>query len=84
MASMSAREFNQNVSKATRIADKEPVFVTRRGTIEYVLININAYEELQKEKPSLLSVLYMPGVDEIDLESCLEQRKEEPYREVFE
>lgn len=81
MASMSAREFNQNVSKATRIADEEPVFVTRRGKVEYVLISIEEYEGFKKEKLSLYEALQMPEVEDIELE--IAPREIEPFREVF-
>ena len=69
MASMSAREFNQNTSRATRLAQGEPVFVTNRGKIEYVLINIDDYHEIQGiGQSSLLDALQMPEAANIDLE----------------
>ena len=70
MISMSAREFNQNASKATRLAKQEPVFVTNRGKIEYVLINIADYYELQLvNQSSLLEALYMPEAAVIDFDT---------------
>ncbi|MCL1847506.1 MAG: hypothetical protein FWF91_06020 [Coriobacteriia bacterium] len=66
---MSAREFNQNTSRATRLAQEEPVFVTNRGRIEYVLINIDNYYEIQGiTQTSLLGAFHMPEAANIDLE----------------
>ncbi|MFT4259233.1 type II toxin-antitoxin system prevent-host-death family antitoxin [Microbacterium sp.] len=43
---MSAREFNQSVAKAQRVADAEPVMVTRHGEPAYVLLSVAEYERL--------------------------------------
>lgn len=78
---MSAREFNQNISRATRIAREEPVFITRRGTVEYVLVSVDEYRKLQDDRVSLLDAVYMPEAANIDLESGISVRKVE-YRSV--
>ncbi|WP_460004724.1 type II toxin-antitoxin system prevent-host-death family antitoxin [Microbacterium xylanilyticum] len=56
---MTAREFNQSVAKAQRIADDEPVLVTRRGEAAYVLLSVSEYERLAPSAPkkSLLDLL---------------------------
>jgi prevent-host-death family protein len=59
---MTARDFNQSVARAQRIADEEPVLVTRRGEPAYVLLNIDEYQRLRSESPagddrSLLDVI---------------------------
>ena len=46
MAAFSSREFNQYTGRAKTLAKKEPVFITERGTVKYVLLNINDYENL--------------------------------------
>ncbi len=46
MITMTAREFNQSVARAQRIAEDEPVLVTRHGEPAYVLLNIDEYERL--------------------------------------
>lgn len=46
MFTMTAREFNQSVAKAQRIADGEPVLITRHGEPAYVLLSIDEYERL--------------------------------------
>lgn len=43
---MSAREFNQSIARAQRLADDEPVLVTRRGEPAYVLLSISEYDRL--------------------------------------
>lgn len=61
MISMTAREFNQSVARAQRIADVEPVLVTRHGKPAYVLLGIDEYERLAPSAPqkSLLDLLAM-------------------------
>lgn len=65
MATMSAREFNRDVSAAKRAADTGPVVVTDRGEPAYVLLSIRQYRQL-KEKRSLVDRLSMS--DDIDIE----------------
>ena len=61
MFTMTAREFNQSVAKAQRIADSEPVLVTRHSQPAYVLLSIEEYERLAPSAPkkSLLDLLAM-------------------------
>lgn len=65
MFTMTAREFNQSVAKAQRIADDEPVLVTRHGEPAYVLLSIDEYERLAPSAPkkSLLDLLAMSDDD---------------------
>jgi len=51
------------------LAREEPVFVTNRGRVEYVLINIEDYNEIQGlSQSSILEALHMPEAAEIDFE----------------
>lgn len=94
MFSMTAREFNQQVAKAQRIADDEPVLVTRHGEPAYVLLSIAEYERLVPEeepapRQSLLDLLRPPkGVvvdDDGEFDRILEDiRKNDPERPPFE
>lgn len=43
MQSITSREFNQDVGKAKRAAEKEPVFITDRGTPAHVLLTVDQY-----------------------------------------
>lgn len=40
MATMTAREFNRDVSAAKRAADHTPVVITNRGEPAYILLSI--------------------------------------------
>lgn len=62
MFTMTAREFNQAVAKAQRVADSEPVLVTRHGEPAYVLLSAAEYERLKPltGPDSLLELLAMP------------------------
>jgi len=59
MATMSAREFNQDVSAAKRAADDEPVIITDRGTPSHVLLSYREYVDRLAEGPSLADQLSM-------------------------
>lgn len=69
MATISAREFNQDVSAAKRAAVDEPVVITDRGSPSFVLLSIAAYERLVGAPPSLLDALSMPDdTEEIEVD----------------
>ncbi len=97
MFTMTAREFNQSVAKAQRVADDEPVLVTRRGEPAYVLLSMAEYERLKPAQQegtgrapySLLELLSPPdGVefdDDDDFDDILTDiRKNTPDRPPFE
>lgn len=65
---LSSREFNQDVSRAKRAANKGPVIITDRGEPAYVLMSHEAYKRLAGTDASLLELLYYPGADEIDFD----------------
>ncbi|MDR2586751.1 MAG: type II toxin-antitoxin system Phd/YefM family antitoxin [Coriobacteriales bacterium] len=79
MLVMSAREFNQNTSKAKLLAREEPVFVTNRGSIQYVLLNIDEYQSLAKPPRTLADTLAM---DESEYFEYDFPRLEGDFREV--
>lgn len=65
MITMTAREFNQSVARAQRLAEQEPVTVTLRGKPAFVLMNIDEYERLAQVDRRPLSQRLAPpdGVD---------------------
>lgn len=77
---LSSREFNQDVSRAKRAADKGPVVITDRGEPAYVLMRHEAYKRLAGKNQSLLDLLYYPGADEVDFELPL--RSDGTYRPI--
>lgn len=60
MKIVTAREFNQDISKAKRFAASEPVFVTDRGRPTHVLLSIGAYRQLSGERQSVLDLIGAP------------------------
>lgn len=67
MTTMSAREFNQDVSAAKRAAEREPVIITDRGKPSHVLLSYEEYVDRLAAEPSLLERLSMD--DEVDFEA---------------
>ncbi|HMS74781.1 type II toxin-antitoxin system Phd/YefM family antitoxin [Gordonia sp. (in: high G+C Gram-positive bacteria)] len=65
MTTVSAREFNQDVSGAKRAADEGPVVITDRGEPAYVLLSIADYEQM-RDRRSLLDALQMD--DDVEFE----------------
>lgn len=64
---ISAREFNQDVSKAKRAALSGPVFITDRGRPAHVLLTIERYQDITR-KGSIIDLLAMPEDVDIDFE----------------
>lgn len=69
MKVFSSRDFNQDISQAKRVAKLEPVFVTDRGRPTHVLMSIEAYRQLTGQTETLVDLLAMPGLGEIDFEA---------------
>ena len=61
MKIVTAREFNQDISKSKRFAVTEPVFVTDRGRPTHVLLSIAAYRQLSGERQSVLDLIGAPA-----------------------
>lgn len=62
MRSITAREFNQDVSQAKRLARLEPLFVTDRGRPTHVLLSIEAFRRLSGETDTIVDLLAMPDL----------------------
>jgi len=67
MTTVSAREFNQDVSAAKRAAAGGPVIITDRGQPAFVLLAIEDYRRLAGARSDLVSWLAMED-DEIEFE----------------
>lgn len=65
MTTMSARDFNRDVSAAKRAADHGPVIITDRGRAAYVLLSAPAYEQLT-DKRSIVD--WLQTDDDIEFE----------------
>jgi PHD/YefM family antitoxin component YafN of YafNO toxin-antitoxin module len=68
ITTISSREFNQDVSKAKRAALEGPVFITDRGRTAHVLLTIEEYQRITDKKTSIIELLAMPDVADIDFE----------------
>ena len=67
MKLVSSRDFNQDVTAAKRAARLEPVFVTDRGKPTHVLMSIDAFRQLTGQTETIIDLLAMPDLPEIDL-----------------
>lgn len=65
---MSSREFNQDTSGAKKAASSGPVFITDRGRPAHVLLTIAEYQRLTDGGASIIDMLAMSGVEDIDFE----------------
>ncbi len=66
MTTISARDFNHDVSAAKRAADHGPVVITDRGEPSYVLLSIAQYRRLGESGEDLVDRLSMD--DDLDIE----------------
>jgi PHD/YefM family antitoxin component YafN of YafNO toxin-antitoxin module len=60
MKTLTSREFNQDVSRAKRLARVEPVVITDRGRPTHVLLGIGAFRQLAGQTESIVDLLAMP------------------------
>lgn len=70
MTTMTAREFNRDVSAAKREASRGPVVITDRGEPAYVLLSIDEYRRFGERGESLVERLSMDGDLDIEFESA--------------
>lgn len=68
ITTLSSREFNQDASKAKKAAKDGPVVITFRGRPAHVLLTIEDYETLAGKAASIIDLLAMPGVEQVDFE----------------
>lgn len=68
ITTVSSREFNQDVSKAKRATAKGPVYITDRGHPAHVLLTIEDYQKIADKKISIVELLAMPDIGDIDFE----------------
>ncbi|RLY94505.1 type II toxin-antitoxin system prevent-host-death family antitoxin [Kocuria tytonicola] len=68
MTSITAREFNRDVSAAKRAANEHPVLITDRGEPAYVLLSIHEFRRLTTSGESLVDRLSMEEDIEVDFE----------------
>ena len=67
ITTVTSRELNRDVARASKAAKSWPVFITDRGKTAHVLLSIEDYRRLAGEGRSLLATLSMAGLADIDL-----------------
>ena len=60
VTTVSARDFNHDVSAAKRAAEAGPVVITDRGTPSHVLLTYAEYRRLQGPRRNIADLLYAP------------------------
>lgn len=72
ITTLSSREFNQDASKAKKVAKLGPVFITDRGRPAHVLLTIEEYQKITGAQPNIVELLAVPGIADIDFSpACL-------------
>lgn len=79
MTTISARDFNRDVSAAKRAADAGPVIITDRGVPAYVLLKYDAFAA--RANTSLAEALSMSEEDYFDFDFEVDRSDDLP-REV--
>lgn len=68
ITTLSSRELNQDVTRAKKAAKSGPVFITDRGKPAHVLLSIDEYQRITKQRRNIADSLAMPNVADIDFE----------------
>lgn len=68
MTTITSREFNQDVGRAKKAANKGPVIITDRGSPSHVLLSIEHYRRITGKQKSLADLLAAPDTTEIEFE----------------
>ncbi|HLS69092.1 MAG TPA: type II toxin-antitoxin system Phd/YefM family antitoxin [Kiloniellales bacterium] len=68
VTTLSSREFNQDVSRAKRASEAGPVFITDRGRPAHVLLSIEEYQRLTKQRRNIADALALPSAEDIEFE----------------
>ena len=65
---LSSREFNQDSSGAKKACQSGPVFITDRGKPSHVLMRYEDYQRVIGKQKTILDLVGMPGLAEIEFE----------------
>lgn len=69
ITTLSSREFNQDASRAKKAAKDGPVFITDRGRLAHVLLTVEEYQRLTGTSSSIIDMLAMSDVADIEFEA---------------
>ncbi|WP_404404712.1 type II toxin-antitoxin system Phd/YefM family antitoxin [Pelagibacterium halotolerans] len=68
ITTLTSRELNHDIGRAKKAAKHGPVFITDRGKPAHVLMSIEEYQRLTKQRRNIADALAMPGAADIDIE----------------
>ena len=68
ITTLSSRELNQDVTRAKKAAKDGPVFITDRGKPSHVLLSIEEYRLLTRQRRNVADALAMPEVADIEFD----------------
>jgi prevent-host-death family protein len=68
VTTFSSREFNQDVSKAKKAAERGPVLITDRGRPAHVLLTIEEYQRITTKSENIIDLLAMPKAGDVEFE----------------
>ncbi len=68
ITTLSSREFNQDATKAKKAARRGLVFITDRRQPTRVLLTIEEYQRITHKRESIVDLLAMPEVAEIEFD----------------
>lgn len=69
ITTLSSRELNQDVTRAKKATKYGPVFITDRGKPAHVLLSIEEYQRLARQRRNIADALAMPGAADIECEA---------------
>ncbi len=76
ITTISNSQFIQDVSKAKRVAEHGPVFITSDEIPTFVLLTYQAYRKLSRANKRISELLVTPGIADIEIE--LSERRDLP------
>ena len=68
VTTLSSRRFNQDTSGAKKAAKAGPVIITDRGRPAHVLLTIEEYKKITGRLPSIVDLLGMPGIEDVEFD----------------
>lgn len=72
---ITSREFNQGSSSALKVAETEPVYITKRGKITNVILSYEHYRQIMpSEKTFAEHFSHYHSAADIDLDSAIPKR----------
>ena len=69
ITTITSREFNQDTSKAKRIAEEGPVFITDRGKPAHVLLTVEEYERITSQGATIVDLLSPSDAADLEFEA---------------